>query len=202
MDLCSCGRSDRRVRVLSRSGEPAQCWRRRVLPTGASRTIGVGQSHGWSQKIAKTRNDVATPNGSAATRRNRSQRQESVTSAATRRASIHRLRYIMRRTIRADFCHRRGHGQSGRAASQRQRATFLPFLVDRTRAHQLAGDATDHWRRREAVGSETARLPGNRAAPWVRRCSGSRRRTRGRSRGRTTPTGWSRNTDPAPRWSG
>jgi hypothetical protein len=68
-------RSDRRVRVLSRRGEPAQCWRRRVLPTGASRTIGVGQSHGWSQKIAKTRNDVATPNGSAATRRNRSQRQ-------------------------------------------------------------------------------------------------------------------------------
>jgi hypothetical protein len=47
-------------------------WLRRTLPVAA---IAISQSHDWSQKIVKTRNDVATDPRRAATRSYRSQGQ-------------------------------------------------------------------------------------------------------------------------------
>lgn len=59
----------------------------KVISRIESRKIGVGQSEGWSQRIAKTRNDVATRNGTAATRRNRSQRHRDSRAAIRRNRS-------------------------------------------------------------------------------------------------------------------
>lgn len=80
-----CGRmrgavvSHLRSRVKWRMGRTARitstvldAWLRRTLPVAA---IAISQSHDWSQKIVKTRNDVATDPRRAATRSYRSQGQ-------------------------------------------------------------------------------------------------------------------------------